>query len=387
MVERAEYVVVGLGAWGSAAAYQLARRGADVVGLEQFELGHVRGASHDTSRILRHSYHTPGYVELTCAAYDDWADLERVCGERLVTVVGGLDLFPPDASVAPEEHTSSLAANGVPFELLGRVDVQRRFPQFRLPEGTVGLYQPRGAVVPAAKGTATLQRLAAFAGARLHERCPVTAVRDRGVSGVEVETPEATWRCRRLVVCADAWTNDVLAGLDMELPLRVTQEQFSYFAPADPEQFAPGRMPLWIWLGTPSFYGFPCYGEPAVKVAQDCGGPPVTGGSRSFDPDPGREALVAAFVAETLPDLGVRLRSKTCLYTLTPDRDFVLGQLPGHPAVSVAIGAGHGFKFTPTVGRLLAELATTGGCDADLAPYALDRPWLVDPPPAAQWVV
>ncbi len=99
MTESVDHVVIGLGALGSATAYELARRGHSVVGLERFELGHHRGASHDTSRILRHSYHTPEYVRLTIEAYDDWARLEETSGEQLVTVVGGLDLFPPDPAI------------------------------------------------------------------------------------------------------------------------------------------------------------------------------------------------------------------------------------------------------------------------------------------------
>ncbi|MDQ3164776.1 MAG: N-methyl-L-tryptophan oxidase [Actinomycetota bacterium] len=387
MVEQVEYVVVGLGAFGSATAYALARGGADVLGLEQFELGHVRGASHDTSRILRHSYHTPGYVALTVAAYDDWASLEREAGERLVTVVGGLDLFPAEATVPVTDHTGSLSANDVPYEVLEPSEVQQRFPQFVLPPGTVGLYQQRAAIVPAARGTQVMQQMARAHGARLQDRCAVTAVRDRGDAGIDVDAGGQTYRCRRLVVCADAWTNRVLEGLDVRLPLKTTQEQFSYFAPADPAAFSPGRMPLWIWLGEQSFYGFPCYGEATVKVAQDCGGPPVTGDSRSFDPDPGREALVADFVARTLPGIGRPVRSKTCLYTLTPERDFALGPVPGHSAAFAAIGAGHGFKFSPTIGRLLAELATTGECTADIGPFRLDRPVMVDPPPVDEWAV
>ena len=107
MTERFDDIVIGLGALGSAAAHQLARRGRRVLGLERFELGHARGASHDTSRILRHSYHTPGYVRLTEEAYDDWARLEEWSGETLVSVVGGLDLFPPDAAIPMADYTDS----------------------------------------------------------------------------------------------------------------------------------------------------------------------------------------------------------------------------------------------------------------------------------------
>ena len=135
-------------------------RGHSVLGLERFELGHHRGASHDTSRILRHSYHTPEYVRLTQEAYADWARLERACGERLVTVVGGLDLFPPEPAIPLVDYTESLRAAGIGFELLETDAITERWPQFRLPAGTVGLHQERGAIVPAGRGTAAMQRLA-----------------------------------------------------------------------------------------------------------------------------------------------------------------------------------------------------------------------------------
>ena len=123
MSDRYDVVVVGLGALGSAAALHLARRGQRVLGLERFELGHRRGASHDTSRILRHSYHTPAYVRLTQEAYDDWAQLERWSGEQLVTVTGGLDLFPPSPAIPMDDYTASLSTVGVPFELLDVAEI------------------------------------------------------------------------------------------------------------------------------------------------------------------------------------------------------------------------------------------------------------------------
>ena len=121
-----------------------------MIGLEQFELGHSRGASHDTSRILRHSYHTPGYVRLTCEAYDDWARLEAASGESLVTVVGGLDLFPPDCVIQPDDYVASMREVGIDFEELDVDEISRRWPVFRPPAGTLGLFQERGAIVPAA---------------------------------------------------------------------------------------------------------------------------------------------------------------------------------------------------------------------------------------------
>ena len=385
MSHQAEYVVVGLGAWGSAAAYQLAKRGHAVLGLERFELGHSRGASHDTSRILRHSYHTPGYVRLTFDAYDDWATLEADAGEVLVTTVGGLDLFPPGGMIPVEDYAGSMAACQVEFEQLDLDGVRDRWPQFQLPEGAVALFQPRGSIVPAARGTAAMQRLARRYGADLREQSPVTAVRDHGDRGLEVHVGDEVHRCRRLVVCADAWTNEVLSGLDARMPLTVTLEQVTYFSPAEPDAFAAGRFPLWIWMDDPAFYGFPSYGEATVKAAQDCGGRVVTGDERPFDPDVDRLEALASFMSRTLPGSGPPVRSKTCLYTLPPDRDFVLSPVPGHESVSVGLGAGHGFKFSPTVGRLLADLAEFGTTKADLTPFRMDRAALTESDYPVHW--
>ena len=184
MTETYDFAVIGLGALGSAAAHQLASRGHSVVGLERFALGHDRGASHDTSRILRHSYHTPAYVRLTQEAYDDWAALEVAAGESFVTVLG------------------------IPHELLTVDQVAERWPQFALPEGTTSLFQARGAIVPAARGTAAMQRLAVAQGAMLRDSAPVTSVRDLGAS-VEVTAGGTTYACsgREPCRCGSGWTS------------------------------------------------------------------------------------------------------------------------------------------------------------------------------------
>ena len=386
MAEHVEYVVAGLGALGSAACLELARRGHRVVGLERFELGHARGASHDSSRILRHSYHTPSYVRLTVEAYHDWARLERDADEVLVTAVGGLDLFPPGAAISPVDYTQSLDEVGIAYELLDPAAVRQRWPQLRLPDATLALHQADAAIVPAARGTRVMQEQARRHGADLRQTSPVVGVRDRG-DLLEVSTPHGTLTCEGLVVCADAWTNDVLRDLGVHVPLEVTLEQVTYFAPEEPADFAPGRLPLWIWMDDPSFYGFPCYGEDTVKAAQDCGGPTVDPDRRTTEPDPAMERLLAGHVRRLLPGSGRPVRSLRCQYTLTPDRDLVLSPVPGHERVVVGMGAAQGFKFAPTIGRLLADLATDGQTVTDLSPYRLDRPALTDPHYAAHWLV
>jgi sarcosine oxidase len=389
VVERADVVVVGLGALGSSAAWHLARRGLRVVGLERFALGHDRGASHDTSRILRHSYHTPAYVGLTLEAYADWADLEAACGEPLVTTTGGLDLFPPGAAIPPDDYTASLAAVGIAHEVLDAAEVGRRWPAFRLADDVLALWQADAAIVPAARGTAAMQAQALRHGADLREHQRVTGLADSG-AGVEVTTADGTVvRAGGVVLTADAWANDVLGHLGVHVPLETTWEQVTYFAPDDPARFAPGVLPLWIWMDDPSYYGFPTYGEPTVKAAQDCGGPPVAPESRVGDDPVDAQMLerLAGFVGGLLPGSGAPVRSRRCLYTLTPDRDFVLAPVPGHERVVVGLGAAHAFKFAPTFGRLLADVVTTGGATRDLSAFRMDRPGLTDPAYGARWLV
>ena len=192
-----------------------------------------------------------------------------------------------------------------------------------------------------------------------------------------------------MVVTADAWVNDVVGHLGLQVPLEVTLEQVTYFAVEHLDQFA--GLPLWIWMDDPSFYGFPTYGEPTVKAAQDCGGPVIDPDDRTSDgpvnrPGHGGAARRARAHAAARAS-GAPVRSVRCQYTLTPDRDFVMAPVPGHESVVVGLGAAHGFKFVPTFGRVLADLVTTGETATDVSAFRLDRPALTEPDYAAHWLV
>ena len=178
----------------------------------------------------------------------------------------------------------------------------------------------------------------------------------------------------------------MLAPLGAELPLTVLREQVTWFEVDDAARFTAERYPVWIWMDDPSWYGFPAM-DGAIKAAQDCGGAPVDPDTRTFDPDPAGEAALGAFLRAQLPGVGAVRSSKTCLYTLTPDRDFVLDRLPKAPEVLVALGAAHSFKFAAWFGLTLAELAIDGVASADLSPFRIDRPALTDPAYEADWLV
>jgi sarcosine oxidase len=385
-----DVIVVGLGALGSAAAYWASTRpGTRVLGLERFELGHANGASADHSRIIRLSYHRPDYVRLAKRAYETWAIVEAEARERIVTVTGGLDLWPADATIPKADYTDSLAAEAVPFELLDASEVMHRWPQWRLDDDVTALWQSRGGLADPFKGNAAHRRLATDRGATLRDGTPVTAIREVGGT-YEVDAGGTTHGAGRVILTADAWTNELLAPFDRQLPLTVTKEQVTYFAAPDPAAFAPDRFPVWIWMDEPCFYGFPTYGEGGPKAAQDCGGQPTTPETRTFERDEAAHARVLGFLETHLPGAaGPDILTRTCLYALTPDRDFVVDRLPDAQGILVGLGAAHGFKYASVLGRVLVELALDGSSpsDGELDAFRIDRPILLEADPPTSWMV
>ena len=384
-----DVVVVGLGAFGSAAAHWAASRpGTRVLGLEQFDFDHPYGASRDHSRIIRLSYHRPHYVRLARRAYACWAEVEAASGERIITRTGGLDIFPAGGVTDKAAYAGSLAAEGVPYEELDAAEAMLRWPQWRLADDTAVLYQEASGIADPMRGNPAHRALARANGATLQERTPVTGIRESG-GELEVTTADRTvHRAGRVILATDAWTNDVLAFLGRRLPLTITREQVTYFACPDPAAFAPGRFPIWIWMDEPAFYGLPTYGEAGPKVAQDVGGDEITLAARTFAVNLAAHARVYAFLERHLPAaVGPDIVTKTCLYTLTPERDFVLDRLPDHPGVVLALGAGHGFKFASVIGRILVELALDGTTPSagDIEAFRVDRPLLLEERPVVNF--
>jgi sarcosine oxidase len=379
-----EFIVVGCGGIGSAATYWLARAaGAEVLGLEQFGLGHDRGESQDHSRIIRLSYHAPAYTALTPHTYAAWHEVEEESGVQLVHKTGGLDLelVNGDAPQFVNHYAESMRAAGIAHEQLTAREVMARWPQFRLPDGVQALYQADSGLVDARKANAVHTSLARARGATILEHTSVRGITPSG-DGVEVRTDQATFTARRVVVTSGAWTNTVLRDVGIALPLTVTQEQVTYFQTPHLREFAPDRFPIWIWHGgaRDCFYGFPIYGEVATKAGQDVGGDVVTADTRTFEPNPRAAADLRRFLERYIPrSLGPELYTKTCLYTLTPDRDFVIDRLPEHPQIALAIGAGHAFKFAGLIGRILSQLALDGAAKYPIDAFGLDRPALTDP--------
>lgn len=376
-------IVLGCGGIGSGALYWLARRlGKEVLGIEQFSLFHHNGGSQDHSRVIRLYYHRDDYAQLTPHTYDAWDTVADEAGVQIVTETGGLMMTEADAPTVPvvRRYAHSLSEANIPFEWLNADEITYRFPQFNLQKEMVAFYQERTGLVDAGRGNACHIALARAYGATILAENPVQEIQPIG-DEIHVVTKQAVFSCRHLVVAAGAWSNKVLGDVGVQFPLRVSQEQVVYYATPNLKEFGIGRFPIWQWkTETRGIYGFPVYGEVATKAAIDESGEEVTADSRTFEPNCARERELETFLNRYIPrSLGPKLYTKTCLYTIPPDRDFVLGALPQQPNITVAIGAGHAYKFASLLGKILSELAIDGTTVHDIGLFAPNRPTLCDP--------
>jgi sarcosine oxidase len=378
-----DVIVLGCGGLGSAALYWLARAGVSALGLEQFQHGHEQGSSHDHSRIIRLSYEAECYARLAPYSYACWSEVEKESGIQLVQRTGGLDISPLEDGLRPENQDmlEVMQQVGIPFEVWSAAETMRHFPQFKLPQKVQVLYQADTGLVNARQGTQAHALLAQARGAQLLEGAKVQAIRPLK-DGVQVVTERQTFSCQKLIVTAGAWLPHVMKMLGRSLPITITREQVSYFKSPNLRDFAMGRFPVWLWYGNKDhcFYGFPVYGEVAVKAAEDLGGQETTPETRSFDKDERSDSSLRNFLAQVIPGmLGPELYTKTCLYDMPPDRNFILDTLPDYDNILIADGAAHAFKFASLIGQILADLASKGKTAHDISAFRLERPALTDP--------
>ena len=360
-----DVIIVGLGGMGAASADALAGRGLRVLAVDQFDLGHARGASHGRSRIVRQAYfESPDYIPLLRRAYALWDTFPADCRLRRV----GCLMLGPDDSRLVAGATRSAEVWQIPIELLTAAEVTDRFPQFAPGPGDVALFEPDAGFVRPEETVAFLAARARTRGAELMtERVHSWEVTGHGV---RVWTPMGAFAADRLVLAAGAWTPALAAAL--ALPIRVERRVQHFFAPArDAARFGPDVMPTFIWNIAPgdTIYGFPADGPDGVKVGFHERGRVVDPGHEQPPASAAEVGQMRAAVADRLPGVaGEVVRSVPCLYALTPDHNFTLGFAPElEPRVVVAAGfSGHGFKFVPVIGEVVADLVTRGQTDFDL---------------------
>lgn len=352
-------IVLGLGAMGSAAALHLARRGARVLGLERFGPAHDQGSSHGESRLIRKAYfESPAYVPLLQRSYALWDELAAEAQAPLLHRTG-LVLFGPRAGVA----VSVAREHGIPVEVLCASAARARFPNLRPDDDLEALFEPEAGWLDVERCVQAHLDAARRASADLRFGEPALGWRVDPSSGdVEVETPAGRYRAARLVITGGAWAPSLLS--DLALPLQVHRVVQVWF------EAGPAREGPCFAFDLPEgfFYGFPPRNG-RVKVAEHAARHPVAapeGVRRETTAEDTRR--VEGFVRERLPGLHTPcVQAKTCLYTMTPDEHFVVDVHPRHAQICFAAGfSGHGFKFSPAVGELLADLAT-GHLRADIS--------------------
>jgi sarcosine oxidase len=360
-----DVIVVGLGGMGSAAAYRLASRGQRVLGLERFAPVHSHGSSHGGSRIIRQSYfEDPAYVPLLLRAYELWDRLARDSGQDIITRTGGVFLGRPDSRTVAGSLRAARQWN-LPHEVLNAAEIRGRFPTLNPQTDEVGLVEANAGFVRPEAAVATHLRLARHHGADLRYQTPVLRWDAQPGAGVRVWTQDSTYTADRLVVCPGAWAPDILADLD--IPFTVERQVMYWFQPdAGITPFLPHRHPIYIHedAGGTQVYGFPAIDgvDGGAKAAFFRRGRVCTPETIDREVHPDEVQTMAAHLKAVLPSLPGRfLRAVPCLYTNTPDQHFVIGTHPRHPEVTIACGfSGHGFKFVPVVGEVVADLVTAG---------------------------
>ena len=373
-------IVIGAGGMGSATAYHLAKSGADVLVLEQFQRGHKLGSSHGATRIIRFFYDKPFYTELMKAAYAEWRALESASGESLLFITGSVGLGAKGNPYG-QATQRSLAAAGVESEWWNGTQLANRFPQFQGVNDMDVLWQKDTGFLRAAACNATHLQLSEKHGATVREETSVTEI-NWHADVPTVQTEKERFHGRKIVVTAGAWAGTLLTELN--LPLTVTRQQVCYYQPTDIDRFQPDRFPVFVESTADGefIYGIPTFGAfhtgGGLKIARHGRGASVSPDTRDRTPDPDYIAHIDAYVQERIPALGKATHAEVCLYTETPDEDFIIDTHPDCPDLLIATGfSGHGFKFCALVGRILSELARNGETCFDIHPFRIDRQYEV----------
>jgi len=357
-----DVIVVGTGGVGSAACYHLAKRGARVLGIDQFPSGHDRGSSHGETRVIRQAYFEhPDYVPLLLRAYELWRELEGEYGFDLLRQVGLLQVGPPDGMVV-RGVLQAAALHGLKVDSLSADEVSRRFPGFRVPMGSVGVFEPAAGYLRVEKCVLSHLSAALHYGAELRTGIVVKSWQCEG-SGVVVERDNGDrFYADKLVITAGPWAPQLLA--DLGVPLVVRRKHLYWFPTSEQSYHETSGCPTYLYeVPEGVFYGFPQVDELGVKVAEHSGGVVIDDPMNDPRlPDESDLARVEAFLSEYLPGVGRPCQRRgVCFYTMTPDEHFLIDRHPRHDRVFFTAGlSGHGFKFTSVLGEVMADLALTG---------------------------
>jgi sarcosine oxidase len=368
-----DVAVLGLGAMGSAAAYHLARRGVNVLGIDQFQPPHTSGSSHGETRVIREAYFEhPSYVPLVQRAYGLWAELEEEAQEKLYLKTGGLMLGAPE-SIVVRGAIQSAREHHLDHEILDCAAIKQRFPGLNPEPRMIGVLESRAGIVYPEKCIGAYLRLAEVLGAELCTNEKILSWKPTA-ENVTIRTAQNEYLARTAIVTTGAWMGEIVPELGQLLT--VERQVLLWFRASDPELFSPERFPIHLWEYEPDkmFYGFPDLGN-GVKVAFHHQGEFTTADMLDRNVTTADIENLRQLLKRYLPAAnGEFLRGTVCLYTNTPDGHFILDRHPQSDRVIVASPcSGHGFKFASAIGEVLADLVLDGKSSLDLSLFRLDR--------------
>jgi sarcosine oxidase len=368
-----DVAVLGLGAMGSAAAYHLARRGVNVLGIDQFQPPHTSGSSHGETRVIREAYFEhPSDVPLVQRAYELWAELEEEAQEKLYLKTGGLMLGPPESTVV-RGAIRSAREHHLAHEVLDCGAIKERFPGLNPTNEMIGVLEPRAGIVYPEKCIAAYLRLAGVLGAELRTNEKILDW-NASADNVTIRSAQYEYIARKAIISAGAWMGEIVP--EISRLLTVERQVLLWFAASEPALFAPDRFPIHLWEYEPDkmFYGFPDFGT-GVKVAFHHQGEFATAHAVNRDVTSADIKNMRGLLKQFLPAAnGEFLRGTVCLYTNTPDGHFIIDRHPNSDRVIVASPcSGHGFKFASAVGEVLADLVLDGKSPFDLSLFRRDR--------------
>lgn len=365
-------IIIGAGGMGCASAYHLAKSGANVLVLEQFKRGHIFGSSHGETRIIRFFYDKPFYTELMKTAYTEWRSLETESKKQLLFITGSISMGKTGNQYTTAV-SESLDEAGVKYEWWNTKQLMKRFSQFRVPNHFDILWQQDTGFLYASECVLTHLQLAERHGGKVRENTAVKRIDwQKDLPSVHTENDEILGR--KVIVTAGAWTTTLLP--EIEPRLTVTKQQVCYYKPVNTEMFQPDNYPVFTEITDEGefIYGIPYFGKNGAKVARHGLGKPFQPNMCEREPDADYNKHIDAYVHERIPELGPATHSEVCLYTETPDEDFIIDSHPECEDILIAAGfSGHGFKFCSLVGKIMCALALTGNTEFDISPFSINR--------------
>jgi sarcosine oxidase len=368
-----DVIVVGQGAMGLAATSSLAQAGAKVLGLEQYKLFHDLGSSHGETRAIRKAYFEhESYIPLLERAYELWAELENSVEQEIFSKCGIAYYCDPKASVVHKGVCKSSELFKIPVQKLSMDEASKKFPYFRAPKNFELLFEPLAGMIFVDRALRAFHAIASKNGANIHENEKLLSWKQVSNSSMEVVTDKNTYNCSKLIFTRGGWSLPLELGLKKNALKIYRAIQYWFEAPESAKKYPS----FGFHLEQDFYYGFPSLDGKSLKVAghfniealskpedKNTSGPPAKGLN-----------AITNFVRECLPEVGKYLKFSPCIYTMTADEHFIIDHLPQSKNVVFASGfSGHGFKFAPVIGEILAEIALSGRTRHDIDFLGMQR--------------